>query len=218
MAFQIINSIISWFLKKRKHQIELFLKYPIDVQNELLLKLIHTARNTELGKENKFSSIKNHSDFVANVPIQKYETFEPLMERCRKGEQNLFWPSNIEWFAKSSGTTNAKSKFIPVSDDALKYCHMKAGKDMLCNYIENNPNTQLFTGKGLRLGGSSEVYQDNGSHFGDLSAIIIENMPFWADFSSAPSQEVALMSDWETKMDAIIDETIDENITSLAGF
>ena len=217
MAFQIINSIISWFLKKRKHQIELFLKYPIDVQNELLLKLIHTARNTELGKANKFSSIKNHSDFVANVPIQKYETFEPLMERCRKGEQNLFWPSNIEWFAKSSGTTNAKSKFIPVSDDALKYCHMKAGKDMLCNYIENNPNTQLFTGKGLRLGGSSEVYQDNGSHFGDLSAIIIENMPFWADFSSAPSQEVALMSDWETKMDAIIDETIDENITSLAG-
>jgi len=155
MAFQIINSIISWFLKKRKHQIELFLKYPIDVQNELLLKLVHTARNTELGKENKFSSIKNHSDFVANVPIQKYETFEPLMERCRKGEQNLFWPSNIEWFAKSSGTTNAKSKFIPVSDDALKYCHMKAGKDMLCNYIENNPNTQLFTGKGLRLGGSS---------------------------------------------------------------
>ena len=88
------------------------------MQNELLLKLIHTARNTELGKVNKFSSIKNHSDFVANVPIQKYETFEPLMERCRKGEQNLFWPSDIEWFAKSSGTTNAKSKFIPVSDDA----------------------------------------------------------------------------------------------------
>jgi phenylacetate-coenzyme A ligase PaaK-like adenylate-forming protein len=217
MAFQIINSIISWFLRKRKHQIELFLKYPIDVQDELLLKLLNTAKNTEFGKEKNFASLKNHTDFVANVPIQKYETFEPLIERCRRGEQNLFWPSDIKWFAKSSGTTNAKSKFIPVSDDALEYCHMKAGKDMLCWYITENEDTQLFTGKGLRLGGSSEVYQDNGSYFGDLSAIIIENMPFWADFSSAPSQQVALMSDWETKMDAIIDETIDENITSLAG-
>ncbi|QTD38847.1 GH3 auxin-responsive promoter family protein [Polaribacter batillariae] len=217
MAFQIINSIISWFLKKRKHQIELFLKYPIDVQNELLLKLISSAKNTEFGKKNEFSSIKSYRDFIDRVPIQKYETFEPLIERCRRGEQNLFWSSPIKWFAKSSGTTNSKSKFIPVSDEALEYCHMKAGKDMLCWYINNNPKTQLFTGKGLRLGGSSDVYRDNDSYFGDLSAIIIENMPFWADFSSAPSQEVALMSEWETKMDAIIDETIHENITSLAG-
>jgi len=217
MPFQIINSIISWFLKKRKHQIELFLKYPIDVQNELLLKLLNTAKNTKFGKQNNFSTIKDYQDFAKNVPIQKYETFEPLIEKCRKGEQNLFWPTPIKWFAKSSGTTNAKSKFIPVSDEALEYCHMKAGKDMLCLYINNNPETQLFTGKGLRLGGSSDVYQDNDSYFGDLSAIIIENMPFWADFSSSPSQEVALMSEWETKMEAIIDETIDENITSLAG-
>ena len=217
MAFQIINSIISWFLKKRKHQIELFLKYPIDVQNELLLDLVNTSKNTEIGKKNGFASIKNYRDFAEKVPIQKYETFEPLIERCRMGEQNIFWSSDIKWFAKSSGTTNAKSKFIPVSDDALEYCHMKAGKDMLCWYINNNPKTQLFTGKGLRLGGSSDVYRDNNSYFGDLSAIIIENMPFWADFSSAPSQEVALMGEWETKMDAIIDETIHENITSLAG-
>ena len=217
MPFQIINSIISWFLKKRKHQIELFLKYPNNVQIELLLKLIATAKKTEFGTTHHFNSIKNYADFASIVPIQKYETFEPLIERCRKGEQNLFWPTPIKWFAKSSGTTNAKSKFIPVSDESLEYCHLKAGKDMLCLYINNNEDAQLFTGKGLRLGGSSEVYKDNGSYFGDLSAIIIENMPFWADFSSAPSQEVALMSDWETKMDAIIDETINENITSLAG-
>jgi hypothetical protein len=217
MAFQIINSIISWFLKKRKHQIALFLKYPVDVQNELLLHLLNTAKNTEFGIKKGFSSIHNYAEFSTNVPIQEYETFEPLIKRCRNGEQNLFWPTEIKWFAKSSGTTNSKSKFIPVSEEALTYCHMKAGKDMLCLYINNNKDTQLFTGKGLRLGGSSEVYQDNGSYFGDLSAIIIENMPFWADFSSAPSQEVALMSDWETKMDAIIDETITENITSLAG-
>ena len=217
MAFQIINSIISWFLKKRKHQIELFLKYPNDVQEELLLKLINTAKNTEFGVEKEFATIKKYSDFSENVPIQQYETIEPIIERCRKGAQNLFWPTPIKWFAKSSGTTNAKSKFIPVSDDALENCHLKAGKDMLCLYINNNPKTQLFTGKGLRLGGSSEVYQDNGSHFGDLSAIITENLPFWADFSSAPSQQVALMAEWETKMEAIINETIHENITSLVG-
>lgn len=217
MPFQFINSIISWFLRKRKHQIELFLKYPIEVQEEVLFKLLNTAKKTEFGKKHKFSSIKNYNEFANNVPIQKYETFEPLIERCRNGEQNLFWPTKIKWFAKSSGTTNAKSKFIPVSDEALEYCHMKAGKDMLCLYINNNEDAKLFTGKGLRLGGSSEVYLDNNSYFGDLSAIIIQNMPFWADFSSAPSQEVALMSEWETKMEAIIDETIKEDITSLVG-
>lgn len=217
MAFPFINSIISWFLKKRKHQVELFLKYPIDVQNEVLFRLLSTAKNTELGKLHRFSSIDSYKKFSSQVPIQKYESIEPLIERCRKGEQNIFWPSQIRWFAKSSGTTNAKSKFIPVSDDAIENCHMKAGKDMLCLYINNNQNAQLFKGKGLRLGGSSAVYEDNNSYFGDLSAIIIENMPFWADFSSAPKQEVALMEEWETKMEAIIDETINENITSLVG-
>lgn len=217
MPFPIVNSIISWFLKKRIHQIELFLKYPNDVQDELLLKLVAVSRRTEFGKKYRFSSIKNYKDFAKLVPIQKYESIEPLIERCRKGEQNLFWPTHIKWFAKSSGTTNAKSKFIPVSDEALEYCHMKAGKDMLCLYINNNEETRLFTGKGLRLGGSSDIYEDNNSYFGDLSAIITENLPFWADYSSAPSQEVAMMAEWETKMEAIIDETIHEDITSLVG-
>jgi len=217
MPFPIVNSIISWFLKKRKHQIELFLKYPINVQEEVLLKLIDTAKDTQFGEIHGFSHIKNYQDFVSKVPIQQYESIEPMIERCRKGEQNLFWPTTIKWFAKSSGTTNAKSKFIPVSDEALEDCHFKAGKDMLCLYINNNEDAQLFTGKSLRLGGSAAVYEENDSYFGDLSAIIIENMPFWADFSSSPKQEIALMSDWEVKMDAIINETIHENITSLAG-
>jgi len=217
MPFQFINSIISWFLKKRKHQIELFLKYPTDVQEEVLFKLINIAKETEFGKTHQFNHIKSYADFTKHVPIQKYETFEPLIESCRKGEQNLLWPSKIKWFAKSSGTTNAKSKFIPVSDEAIEFCHMKAGKDMLCLYINNNPDAKLFTGKSLRLGGSASVHKDSDSYFGDLSAIIIENMPFWADVSSAPKQEVALMTEWETKMEAIINETIHENITSLAG-
>jgi hypothetical protein len=217
MPFPIVNSIISWFLKKRKHQMELFLKYPIDVQDELLFKLLHKAKSTEVGITYNFASYKQYSDFAKNVPIQSYESIEHLIDRARKGEQNIFWPTPIKWFAKSSGTTNAKSKFVPVSDEALEDCHFKAGKDMLCLYINNNPDAQLFTGKGLRLGGSSAVYEDNNSYFGDLSAIIIENLPFWADFSSAPKQETALMSEWETKINAIIEETIHEDITSLVG-
>ena len=217
MAIPFVNSIISWFLKKRKHQIELFLKYPIDVQEELLMRLLQFAKSTEFGEEHNFSGIHSYEEFTQQIPIQKYESIEPLIERCRKGEQNLFWPTKIKWFAKSSGTTNAKSKFLPVSEEALEYCHLKAGKDMLCLYINNNEDAELFNGKGLRLGGSSAIYEDNDSYFGDLSAIIIENMPFWADFSSAPKQETALMSEWESKMEAIINETINENITSLVG-
>ena len=196
---------------------ELFLKYPIDVQQELLFKLLNKAKNTEIGLKYGFSSIKNYNEFTKNVPIQQYESIEYLIDRTRKGEQNVFWPTQIKWFAKSSGTTNAKSKFIPVSDEALEDCHFKAGKDMLCLYFNNNEEAQLFTGKGLRLGGSSAVYEDNDTYFGDLSAIIIENMPFWADFSSAPKQEIALMGEWETKLNAIVEETINEDITSLVG-
>ena len=217
MPFTIVNSIISWFLKKRKHQMELFLKYPNDVQTELLFRLLHKAENTEIGKNYQFSNLKSYEQFNKTVPIQQYESIEPLIEKTRKGEQNVFWPTTIKWFAKSSGTTNSKSKFIPVSDEALEDCHFKAGKDMLCLYFNNNEEALLFTGKGLRLGGSSAVYEDNNSYFGDLSAIIIENMPFWADFSSAPKQEIALMDEWESKMKAIVDETIEEDITSLVG-
>jgi len=213
----LFNTVVSWFLKKRKHQVELFLKYPIDVQQELLMRLLVTARNTELGKQYDFDSIYDYKSFAERIPIHQYETIEPLIERTRRGEQNVFWPTNIQWFAKSSGTTNAKSKFIPVSNEALENCHLKAGKDMLALYINNNEDAGLFNGRGLRLGGSSAIYEDNNSYFGDLSAIIIENMPFWADFSSSPKTEVALMSEWETKMEAIVNETIHENITSLVG-
>ena len=180
MPIPIVNSIATWFLKKRIHQIDLFLKYPIDVQEELLKGLINKAKHTEIGNQYNFSSINTYKDFASKVPIQQYESIEPLIERCRKGEQNIFWPKPIKWFAKSSGTTNAKSKFIPVSDEAIEDCHLKAGKDMLCLYINNNEETELFNGKALRLGGSAAVYEDNNSYFGDLSAIIIENMPFWA--------------------------------------
>lgn len=217
MKFLFVSSILSWFLKKRKHQLDLFVKYPVEVQNELLLNLLKTARNTEVGKSHGFRKISSYDEFSRLVPIQKYESIESMLERTRRGEQNIFWPSQIKWFAKSSGTTSANSKFIPVSDEAIEYCHMNAGKDMLCLFLNNNPEADLFSGKSLRLGGSSAVYEDNNTYFGDLSAIIIENMPFWADFSSAPKQKTALMSEWEEKMNAIVQETIHEDITSLAG-
>lgn len=217
MTLPIVNSIISWFLKKRKHQIELFLKYPVEVQNEQMLKLVKAASKTRYGKEHNFKEINNYLAFKNQVPLVNYEKLSPYIEEQRNTNENILWQEKIKWYAKSSGTTNAKSKFIPVSEDAIKQCHFKGGKDMLTLFYNNNEEAQLFTGKNLRLGGSSAVYEDNNSYFGDLSAIIIENMPMWADMSSAPKQEVALMSEWESKMDAIIQETVHENITSLAG-
>ncbi len=217
MPIPLVNSLASWFLKKRFHQMELFLKYPNDVQNELLQTLIEYAKNTEFGKQYDFDSIKNYETFAERVPVQSYEGYEPMIERSRLGENNIYWPTPIRWFAKSSGTTNAKSKFIPVSQQSLEECHYAAGKDLLCMYLNNNEGSKLFQGKGLRLGGSKELYKENGTSFGDLSAILIDNMPFWAEFSSTPSNEISLMSDWEIKMQAIVQETIYENVTSLAG-
>ncbi|MDT0691063.1 GH3 auxin-responsive promoter family protein [Salegentibacter sp. F188] len=217
MPIPLVNSVASWFLKKRIHQMELFIKYPHEVQHELLKNLISTAKNTEVGRKYDFASMKNYQAFADRIPVQKYEDYEPDIERSRRGENNIFWPTPIKWFAKSSGTTNAKSKFIPVSDDSLESCHYSAGKDMLCMYLNNNPQSQMFAGKNLRLGGSKEIYRDNGTAYGDLSAILIDNMPFWAEFSSTPSNEVSLMNNWEVKMQAIVDETIKERVTSLAG-
>jgi hypothetical protein len=217
MPIPLVISIASWFLKKRFHQIDLFLKYPNEVQEELLFSLIDTAKGTEIGKLNGFDSIKTYEEFASRVPIKNYEGYQNLFERSRLGENNIFWPTPIKWFAKSSGTTSAKSKFIPVSMDSLENCHYAASKDLLCMYLNNNENSSLFTGKSLRLGGSKELYTENGTAFGDLSAILIDNMPFWAEFSSTPSNKVSLMSDWETKMAAIVNETINENVTSLAG-
>jgi hypothetical protein len=217
MPLPIVNSIASWFLKKRIHQIDLFLKYPVDVQDELLKGLIYKAKSTEIGNQYDFRSINNYQDFAERVPVTCYEDNQSLYERARKGESNIFWPSPIKWFAKSSGTTNARSKFLPVSIESLENCHYAASKDLLCLYLNNNPDSELFVGKSLRLGGSKELYEENGTVFGDLSAILIDNMPFWAEFSSTPSSEVSLMSDWETKMQAVVDETINENVTSLVG-
>mgnify|MGYP006422852631 FL=1 len=217
MPFSFLNTVTTWFLKKRMHQIELFKKYPLEVQNEVLISLLKNAKNTEFGIKYNFNSINNYSSFSKNIPLTDYESFFKYIERSIKGESNIFWNSPIKWYAQSSGTTNSKSKFIPVSKESLEECHYKAGKDVLCLYVNNNEDSNLFSGKSLRLGGSKKLYENNNYYFGDLSAILIDNLPLWAELLSAPSNEISLMDKWDEKIKAIINSTLNENITSLAG-
>ncbi len=217
MTNALLNSVVSWFLKKRIHDMELFMKHPQDLQFNVLNDLVYFARYTEYGRKYGFSSIRTYKDFVERVPLTDYENSRADIERSKNGEGNIFWPTDIRWFAMSSGTTNTKSKFIPVSQESLEDCHYAAAKDLLCMYLNNNPDSKLFKGKGLRLGGSKKLDKRAGTAAGDLSSILIDNMPFWADYSSTPGNEIALLADWEVKMPAIVQETIHENVTSLAG-
>lgn len=214
----IINSIASWLMKKRMHQIELFIKYPVDVQSEWMTSLLNSGANTVYGKENKFSEIRTYNQFKEQVPLNDYESLKPLIDRTRRGEQNLIWNSDIKWFAKSSGTTD-KSKFLPVSKESLDGCHYNAGRDMITLHCYNNPETQLFTGKNLALGGSfkEDVFGQYHSFHGDVSAIIIQNLPVWADFFRGPEVSIALMDEWESKLEKIALSMMNENVASLAG-
>jgi len=215
----LMNSVISWLIKKRIHQIELFNKYPHEVQSEVLKKLINTAKNTEWGKKYDYATISNAATFKQRVPISKYEDIKPYIDKLRNGQQNVLWPTDIKWFAKSSGTTSSKSKFIPVSQEALEECHFKGGKDMLSLYCNNFPNTAMFDGRGLGIGGSHRINEINNEQYydGDLSAIIIQNLPPWAEFIRVPKRKIALMSEWESKIEIMADTTIPHNVTSLTG-
>lgn len=216
MAF--VNSIFTWVIKKRIHQIELFIKYPHDVQEEWFHSLIDSAQNTEWGKMFDYKSIYTIDQFQERVPIQNYDTLKPYIERMLEGEQNILWPSEIKWFAKSSGTTSDRSKFIPVSQESLEECHFKGGKDMLSIFCNNSPNSQMFSGKGLVLGGSHQVNQlNNDSYYGDLSAVLIKNLPIWAEYYRTPNMSIALMDNYETKMDRMAEATIQEDVTSISG-
>mgnify|MGYP001191484482 FL=1 len=215
---QIINSIVTWLNFKRLYQIDLFKKFPYDAQREVLFKLVDQAKDTEFGKKYKFNSIDSIEEFQKHVPIHSYEDIKPYIDRLLKGEQNLLWPSEIKWFAKSSGTTSDKSKFIPVSKETLEDSHFRGGKDILALYTTNYPETGIFNGKALTLGGSHQINRiNNESFYGDLSAILIENLPFWTYFIKTPSQEIALLSEWEEKMEKIANATIKENVTNIAG-
>lgn len=214
----IINSIVNLLSSKRLKSIDEFRKNPVEVQEAVFKYLVDTAKGTEWGKMHDFSSIKSIETFQQRTPIQDYNQAKSFIERVRQGEQNIIWPTEITWFAKSSGTTEDKSKFIPISEESLNNVHFQGGKDILTLYNYNNPETQIFSGKGLTLGGSHQIDKLNDKAYtGDLSAILIENIPFWADLFRTPSQKVALIADFEEKMRKIAEEAIPENVTYFAG-
>jgi hypothetical protein len=215
----ILNSIASWWMKKRMHQIELFMKYPYEVQQEWLRQLISSAKDTEWGKKYDYQNISTYEQFKEKVPLQDYDSLKPFIDRTRKGEQNILWNTDIKWFAKSSGTTNDKSKFIPVSEESLDNCHYNGGRDMIAIHCSLHPETQLFTGKNLALAGSLVIDHvgDYESQNGDLSAIVINNLPVWAEFFRAPDLSIALMDKWDEKLEKLALSTMNENIVSLAG-
>lgn len=199
-------------------QIDLMRNYPFNVQQDTFNQLVSKAVETEWGRKHHYSQFNGIDDFQQSVPLQHYEDVKPYIDRTRHGAQDLLWPGETKWFAKSSGTTSDKSKFIPVSKEALEKCHFKGGKDVLAIYTSNNPETKIFKGKGLTLGGSHKIDNfSNQSYYGDLSAILIENLPFWTEFIRTPSQQVALLDKWEEKLEKIARETIDENVTNIAG-
>jgi hypothetical protein len=214
----IIPTIVNWLNTKRINQIELFKKYPDETQQETLYKLLAKSASTEWGLKYDYRSIKTISEFKSRFPVQTYEDVLPYVERLRKGESNLLWPGEIKWFAKSSGTTSTKSKFIPMSREALEDCHYRAGKDILILYTMLRPDTKIFSGKALTLGGSHKINQfSNDSLYGDLSAILIENAPFWVEIIRTPKNKIALLEDFEEKLDIITKSTIHENVTNIAG-
>lgn len=214
----LLNSVLSWLMKKRMHQIELFLKFPHDVQTEWFRRLIHDAQDTEWGQRYDFRSLERVEDFRERVPVSDYDTIKPYIDRLRQGEQNILWGSEIRWFAKSSGTTSDKSKFIPVSQEALEECHFRGGKDMLSLYCLNYPDTEIFDGRSLAMGGSHQICEvNNEAFYGDLSAILMQNLPYWAELLRTPNLSIALMDEWESKIEKMAEATRKHDVTSISG-
>jgi GH3 auxin-responsive promoter len=215
----LINSVISWLMKQRIHQIELFMKYPHEVQVELLKRLLSSARNTEWGKLFDFRSIQTYEEFRNRVPLNDYDSLKPCIDRLRQGEQNILWATEIKCFAKSSGTTNDKSKYIPVSQEALEECHFKGGKDLLSIYCNNHPDTNLFAGKAIAMGGTHQIVEVNNESYymGDLSAILIQHLPVWVEYLRTPGLSIALMDEWESKIEKMAAATVQHDVTNISG-
>ena len=213
-----ITKIISKTFDSRLKQIDLYASQASEIQNRVLSRLVNQAAQTEWGKKYDYASIRSYEDFRNRLPIQTYEEIKPYVERLRAGEQNLLWPSEIRWFAKSSGTTNDKSKFIPVSKECLQDTHYRGGTDAVALYLGQNPRSRMFDGKALILGGShSPNYNLPHSLVGDLSAILIENVSPFVNHFRIPSKEIALLGDFEEKREKIARAAIRENVTKLSG-
>lgn len=213
-----VNALFSFLIKKRLQQIELFRTHPHEAQLEVFHGLVQAARYTEWGRKHGYADMGYVDTFRERVPLQDYEDVKPWVKRMRQGEQNLLWPTDIKWFAKSSGTTSDRSKFIPVSREALEDCHYMGGKDLLAVHMGSNPGSKLYQGMSLVMGGSSTIEQyRHDAYTGDLSAIIIRNLPVWVEIRRTPVIETALLDDWEVKIEKMAYETKREDVRSIAG-
>jgi flagellin-like hook-associated protein FlgL len=213
-----LSPLISRLARMRLWRIENWSKHPMAAQREVLQQLVSAAQYTAFGKKYHFNKLFTLKEFKNNVPIHTYEDLKPYIERMMNGEQNVLWNTPIYWFAKSSGTTGAKSKFIPISEESLQQNHFQASKDVLSNYYKNFPESDLLTGKSLVVGGSHQIstLKDN-IQYGDLSAILMQNSPFWGQWLRTPELSIALLDDWEIKLEQIALTTAQENVTSLGG-
>ena len=214
------NALFNIIMKGRLNRIRFFMDHPHEVQQDLMRMLVQQGKNTEFGRRYGFKDIKTVQHYRNQVPIYTYEQLYPYIERLLNGEQKLLWPTPVQWFAKSSGTTNARSKFIPVTKEALKDCHFKGGKDMLALYINNYENAGLLTGRHLAIGGSHRLNLKSGdteTYYGDVSAVIIKNLPLWVQLFRTPQMEVALMEEWEEKIARMAEVTMRQNVTNIAG-
>ncbi|MFV0607106.1 MAG: GH3 auxin-responsive promoter family protein [Niabella sp.] len=214
----LLSPAISSLARMRHWRIDAWRGHPVDAQREVLQNLVTSAQYTELGRKYNFHDLFSIRNFKQAVPIHTYEDMKPYIERIMNGEQNLLWNSPIYWFAKSSGTTNDKSKFIPISEESLEDCHYKAAKDVLTMYYQFNPDSEMLTGKGLVLGGSHSINPMNTeAQYGDLSAVLLQNSPFWGHWLRTPDLSIALMDEWENKLEMMAQQTMNENVTSISG-
>ena len=202
----------------RLWRIENWSNHPVAAQREVLQDLVTASQYTEFGRKYNFSKLFTLKEFKKNVPIHEYDDIRPYILRMMDGEENILWNTPVTWFAKSSGTTSDKSKFIPISEESLYDNHFKASKDLLSNYYKNFPSSDLLTGKGLVIGGSHQISKVNDDiQYGDLSAVLMQNSPFWGQWIRTPELSVALLDEWENKIEKLAQITAEENVTSLAG-
>ena len=215
---KLLSPIISRLARMRLWGVQNWISFPVSAQRNVLQHLVTQAQYTEFGRKYKFSRLFTVKDFKNRIPIHEYDDLKPYINRMMAGEENILWNTPIYWFAKSSGTTSDKSKFIPISEESLKDIHFKASKDVLTNYYKNFPDSDLLTGKSLVVGGSHQVHNiDEDIQYGDLSAVLMQNTPFWGHWIRTPDLSIALLDEWESKIEQLAKSTINENVTSLAG-
>lgn len=211
------NFAFNWFIRRRMAQIELARREPVESQRALMAHLLSRGGETIFGTEHGLKEARNWKEFKQHVPVRSYDQLKPWIERAIAGEESVLWPGATPWFAKSSGTTSDRSKYLPVTSEALQEGHFKGGKDLLALYCDQRPGAKLYEGHHLILGGARAPESTNAPFIGDLSAIVMNELPFWVEARRTPDRAIALMSDWEQKVDAIAKAVLEKDVRILAG-